>query len=278
MKLPKELTTVTLLSKTLAFIMFTTMPIIGFFLGMQYQQNIDIALRQQMEINPFVSPTPTPVIDTTNWKTYTNLNGKYSFKYPPNYSVQQYNSQKIIIRNKETDDMINPTTNTVNLPNNFVDIFIETQNNREGLSTDTIINNQYIQPLARDPYAKGSLQELRDSLKDYKNGNISGKYMLFGGETFSPTVIQAFKDRIYIFTNHPYQTGNETTALSNKIFDQIIQTFKFTDQISPTTTNPEGKPCGGFAGETGEFACPAGYTCQYPKPMYPDAQGKCIKK
>lgn len=45
----------------------------------------------------------------------------------------------------------------------------------------------------------------------------------------------------------------------------------------PMPTSVEGKACGGFAGETGEFACPAGYKCQYPKPMYPDAQGKCVK-
>ncbi len=39
----------------------------------------------------------------------------------------------------------------------------------------------------------------------------------------------------------------------------------------------EGKPCGGFAGEKGQYACPSGYKCQYPEPLYPDAQGKCVK-
>lgn len=45
----------------------------------------------------------------------------------------------------------------------------------------------------------------------------------------------------------------------------------------PQEKSVEGKPCGGFAGETGEFACPNGYTCQYPKPMYPDGSGTCVK-
>ncbi len=40
----------------------------------------------------------------------------------------------------------------------------------------------------------------------------------------------------------------------------------------------EGKSCGGFAGETGPMACPIGYYCKYPVPMYPDASGKCTKK
>ncbi|MDP3758856.1 MAG: hypothetical protein Q8Q86_03985, partial [Candidatus Daviesbacteria bacterium] len=50
--------------------------------------------------------------------------------------------------------------------------------------------------------------------------------------------------------------------------DQILSSFKF---------SVEGKPCGGIAGDTGEFVCPSGYECQYPKPMYPDAQGRCVK-
>lgn len=39
----------------------------------------------------------------------------------------------------------------------------------------------------------------------------------------------------------------------------------------------EGRACGGFAGKQGKFACPDGYKCEYPKPIYPDAQGKCVK-
>jgi hypothetical protein len=37
---PKELTTVTPLSKTLSFIAFITIPVIAFFLGIRYQQSI----------------------------------------------------------------------------------------------------------------------------------------------------------------------------------------------------------------------------------------------
>src|SRR3989344_7567875 len=40
MQLPKELTTVTPLSKNIALIMFTLLPIIAFILGMNYQANL----------------------------------------------------------------------------------------------------------------------------------------------------------------------------------------------------------------------------------------------
>lgn len=40
MKLPRELTTVTLLSKTLALFLLIFLPLLGFLLGMQYQQDM----------------------------------------------------------------------------------------------------------------------------------------------------------------------------------------------------------------------------------------------
>ena len=40
-RLPKSLTTVTPLSKTIAFILFILMPFIGFYLGMHYQKTLD---------------------------------------------------------------------------------------------------------------------------------------------------------------------------------------------------------------------------------------------
>lgn len=52
MRLPKKLTTVTLLSKALAIIVFITLPFIGFFLGIQYQETLDIANKQQAVNSP----------------------------------------------------------------------------------------------------------------------------------------------------------------------------------------------------------------------------------
>ncbi len=50
------------------------------------------------------------------------------------------------------------------------------------------------------------------------------------------------------------------------------------DDQTAIPTNMEGKACGGFAGEKGDRACPEGYYCKYPKPVYPDAAGKCVKR
>ena len=74
----------------------------------------------------------------------------------------------------------------------------------------------------------------------------------------------------------PYKYDTLTISISTNsdlgIFNKILWSFRWNE------TNAEGKPCGGFAGETGQLACPGGYYCQYPKPRHPDEQGKCIKK
>jgi hypothetical protein len=65
MKLPKELTTVTLLSKSLALVVFLVAPIAAFGLGTQYQQALDLAAKQEaaLQIQTLqATPTPTPNI------------------------------------------------------------------------------------------------------------------------------------------------------------------------------------------------------------------------
>ncbi len=73
MTLPKELTTVTRLSKVLAFILFITLPILGFFLGIRYEK-IDTAITtlevmyknktytRILIVTPTLRPTPTEII------------------------------------------------------------------------------------------------------------------------------------------------------------------------------------------------------------------------
>lgn len=89
MNLPKELTTVTKLSKYLALFLFIALPFVGFFLGVRYQEMMDLSKRQQekstlaipriptlspaealaKEGNSIAIPTVDPSI-TANWKTY----------------------------------------------------------------------------------------------------------------------------------------------------------------------------------------------------------------
>ncbi len=66
MKLQKKLTTVTRLSKTIAFLLFIFLPIIAFLLGIQYQQNINTISNK--------APLPHPIRkNTEEYKNQTTI-------------------------------------------------------------------------------------------------------------------------------------------------------------------------------------------------------------
>ncbi len=70
MKLPKSWTTVTPFSKTLAFVLFITLPFVGFYLGMKYQQGSSLSNYQSQPIS--LTPTVVPtVLPSPNEKTIT---------------------------------------------------------------------------------------------------------------------------------------------------------------------------------------------------------------
>jgi len=72
MKLPKEITTVTPLSKAVALIMFISLPIIAFFFGMRYQtmlleQNISL-IPTPISVSPTAKPETAPIVCTMDAK------------------------------------------------------------------------------------------------------------------------------------------------------------------------------------------------------------------
>jgi hypothetical protein len=99
MTLPKNLTTITPLSKTLAIILFIVFPLVGFLIGMKYQQLntlnpttlSNITNIKSNPINKTASITPTPLItidESTGWNIYAaNDEFKYQIEYSPNLYV-----------------------------------------------------------------------------------------------------------------------------------------------------------------------------------------------
>ncbi len=113
-KLPKELTTVTPLSKILAAVLLISLPFIGFFLGIRYQEMIDLTERQQEENNlsipriPTPTPIPMPTIDpsTANWKTYRNEEFGFEVGYPESWTTLERSSQSVEFQHPDNSPYI----------------------------------------------------------------------------------------------------------------------------------------------------------------------------
>ncbi len=56
-------------------------------------------VRQNQNINPVSSPVPT--VDTSNWKTYTNENYNFLFKYPNDWKKSANDSDSLLLITKD---------------------------------------------------------------------------------------------------------------------------------------------------------------------------------
>lgn len=89
MKLPSSLTTVTPLSKFLALVLFITLPFLGFFIGMQYQQQMYSSESEVISISPSQTPPTTQLNVANEWKDF--IDKDFQLQYPRTWSSQIIN-------------------------------------------------------------------------------------------------------------------------------------------------------------------------------------------
>lgn len=195
MKLPKELTTVTTLSKTIALIMFVTMPIIGFFLGMRYQETLDLISRLEAPIRPI--PTPTPTINTTNWKTYTIPNIA-TFKYPPSYIVENNTPNVFSIADKK--ESLTPAQTFIMIDAQMLGTFA---------NYDKTIKSIH-----------GEKEQLANGVKTTTIGTINGNQRMK-----YTNIYYKYKDGAIVVEYGDNLGGS-------RLYDQILQTFTLTNSAS----------------------------------------------
>lgn len=213
-------------------------------------------------LSPSASQEPNGSLETANWKTYTNTKYNFSFKYPSDDS-KEYGTFKLLGENnnpKEMDGNLERLSYVnIGYPQSDVAIIFNLYSNPSKLSSERWWrdNSQSLYKFVHTGY---SVSEMSDTDLNQAKGPFSVTLIHEAAGLKLKTIYVSHNS----YTMEIFGTGSST--------NQILSTFKFLDE------NVEGKACGGFVGETGQFACPEGYKCEYPKPMYPDAQGKCVKE
>lgn len=174
-----------------------------------------------------VTPTvvqPSPALDLkADWKTFTSKYG-YSVKYPQNYEIKtgdwmefgqpfgiQKNDEAVIRSNAQTKPkQAGPYGDSISLR--------QPENNSQQLSIEQWVR----QKLQSKDYPAEIITHdiVIDNIKSIQAYRIDFPYIQY--------VFVPLKEKIYTLVHAPEGTELEITAYQ-KIFDQILSTFKFTE-------------------------------------------------
>lgn len=212
-----------------AFAVIIISVIAGFFAYQNQQLVKELRNRTQSSSTPIVESTP---VVTTNplegWKIYSNPVDNYSIKYPTDWKVES------------TKGGVETYTPVLNSPCNY--------------DSGQLCSQIYIETGKYDPQKKFeptfiiNLTSPKPDMVSNKTSVIVDGEIAEGFELFQPNygdkgrllyvLVTNHKNTKYSFIyeesqkNRNFQTGSDWQ--NKTIFDQIISTFQFTDQASPS--------------------------------------------
>lgn len=221
MALPKELITVTPLSKALAFILFIVLPFIGFFVGVRYESiqnqqptvsDVPIISQEKNIITQQPSPSILPSIQTNGLKRYAD-GGRVAFLYPKEWKImkQPQNIGDKFVAEFEMNSTVILTVSE------FADF------NTDPLSQHEKIEfKDYLGPEAKAITINGY------KAKRLHNAEEEGHSMSFEKVAFFPKDA----DIIEFYFKNPDPTVDFDTAVS-RWFDPLLQTVKASAMPGP---------------------------------------------
>lgn len=220
---PNPLTTVTPLSKTLALILFMTLPFVGFYLGMRYQgltttpppSNIaPVSLPPKVQLSKLSDQSTASTTDKTdNWKTYTNDKFGFEFKYPENYRLsadQGFSDNDLYAKSPQ----ILAGLVKFDIEKNFL---FKVMVDFSQFSVDYLKNYA--------PTGSENIPPARQTInaKDFYYYGPGG-----GGVRYPDIYFLSLNNRMLIFSfGGPYENDKTPTLEAKKVQHQILSTFKF---------------------------------------------------
>ena len=171
-------------------------------------------------------PSSTPN-ETANWKTYTNNLAGYTLGYPSDLlMLQDLTNMGVGVDQKILNSVV--VLSTESLPNNNKisgqGIYVRVWNNPSGVALNTFINENILTFVSTE--GKSTIKFIPTEV----NGIAGLKTSDMPGQVKSDTVLVAHNSSIYEI--QWIQTSGK--QIPNTIFNQILSTFKFTDQTQTT--------------------------------------------
>lgn len=232
MKLPKELTIITPVSKFLAIILFVILPFLTFLYGMKYQEFLDFTKNPDSlsvsakKVKRLPTPTPDPMKD---WQTYNDRNNGFILKFPNDYfKFQQDNTFGFFV--------------ATSIP--------QGGNSPKFLGPNDVWLNASIYPES----STKSLDQLLTSRSEYISGQkvsvtidgINGYKIIYTdlvgpAEPLKPqyTIEGLVEKNNKIYSLSMTSWNKKVLDNHQRLFDTILSTFKFTDNSSTQNISQE---------------------------------------
>lgn len=195
-------------------------------------KNTPLINSQRTQLLQPAQSTPTVANDiTANWKTFTSAKGNYSFKYPPEWPLVQ----------------VTPAPQCTVCVDNL--IFTPSYNLNSG-DTNIVVINVEKSTLTQEQYFNNF--KTNSMYVDVKDATLGGEkaisYKLNGGIAPLPIIqYQTLKNNLsYSVRLDDSPETNKNRAKNIELFNQLLSTFKFTDQTTNTPGNYNSSETNGF--------------------------------
>jgi hypothetical protein len=159
-------------------------------------------------------------VDISNWKTYTGKD--FSFQYPPDATAESIRETSEIV--PKPDILIRVTPPFQPPWDEYYNLLISVEKNPESLSSRELID-EYIKTIEVHPTTEGTINKIKKSIKEYKNGDVNGLMVNTGFEYDWLEVYQVRDGKTYNFQITGDQGGLNDYVI--EMFDKILATFKF---------------------------------------------------
>lgn len=198
------------------------------------------------------TPTPTANADLigTDWKTYNS--DDFSFKHPSDAKVEQITEKSIINVFPEQSEEYRSSTDPKQYEKLYrLQITIEENPNR--LTARQIAEKIISDAEARnDRTLDSAVKNAKNTLKDYSISGLQGVSMEFYHTEPFETKYITNDFKTYVFKM--WGDEGKPSPVAQEIINQILSTFKFTDDQTLDTSNWKT-----YSGKTYTFRYPANY-------------------
>lgn len=214
MRIPKELSKVTPISRALAMFLFVILPFIGFLFGIRYQQLIDQADEYAHALPLLIQQH---ALRTQDYISYTNSAYKYSFLYPKSYKPLSGNGNNQIVETAPSV-LLDAYANSVNMTKPPFYVVVVTPS----AALKAIYNDEW--------FVNNMQQYMNFGALNSQNNPLRGSFTKKSDVTIDGTSTAVYENpnhekRVILEkNNYIYVLGGFDTQSTNQ-FEEILATF-----------------------------------------------------